>query len=57
MKRLFLAAAAAVTSNGKAKFTKRWFTLDVEAFTLAYAREKGKKAKKTILARVSYQMS
>ena len=52
-----MAAAAAVTSNGKAKFTKRWFTLDVEAFTLAYAREKGKKAKKTILARVSYQMS
>jgi hypothetical protein len=32
-----------VSSIGKAKFTKRWFVLDTEAYTLSYAKEKGKK--------------
>ena len=53
MKRLFLAAAAAVTSPGSAKFTKRWFTLDTEAYTISYAKDKGKKASCIIMARVS----
>ena len=39
VKRLLLAAAAAVTSNGKAKYTKRWFVLNTEDFTLSYAKE------------------
>lgn len=52
MKKLFLAAAAAVSSTGKAKFTKRWFILDTEAYTLSYAKEKDKKPSTIILARV-----
>lgn len=54
MKRFLLAAAAAVSSTGKAKFTKRWFILDTENYTLSYAQEKGKKPTAVIMARVSF---
>lgn len=53
MKRLFLKAAAAVSSVGKVKYTKRWFVLDTQAYTLSYAKEKGKKASTVIHVRVS----
>jgi hypothetical protein len=38
-KKFFLAAAAAVTSTAKARFTKRWFILDTQAYTISYAKE------------------
>jgi len=38
-KRLLLSAAAAISSDGKAKYTKRWFVLDTQAYTISYAPE------------------
>lgn len=54
VKKLFLAAASALASPGKANFTgKRWFVLDTEACTLSYSKDKGKKPKQIVMARVS----
>ena len=54
VKKLFLAAASALASPGKANFTgKRWFAIDTEACTLSYANEKGKRPSQVIMARVS----
>jgi hypothetical protein len=52
-KKFFLAAASAVTSTAQARFTKRWFVLDTQAYTISYAKENGEKPSTIIRVRVS----
>jgi len=51
-KKFFLAAASAVTSTAQARFTKRWFVLDTQVYTISYAKENGEKPSTIIRVRV-----